>query len=240
MSNITIRPAQSEDVPRMAEIFGAAFTDDRHTQVKTVETGMGDQVKGMGDALSHWMTVPERCKVMKAVDESTHEIVGWVVWGLRGYPQPEIKEPNESTEKKTEEAKTETNPEEPKLEPSKKSLERLKELTHADLERWMDIFMPPGTKCMFIVAISVHPAYQGRGIGSALIRWGTSKADEDGVFCWVHASEAGRPAFEKAEFEQQGTLVVDLDEYAPRPRENGLKWGRYTFTYMKRLPHAKT
>ncbi|TFK50450.1 acyl-CoA N-acyltransferase [Heliocybe sulcata] len=237
MSDILISPALPQDVPRMSEIFGAAFADDRHTQMKTVLTGMEPQVKGMGEGLSYWLTIPERCKVMKAVDSSTGEVAGWVVWGFRGYPQPEKKEQRKEDESTQKEAK----PEEPKAEPKEKtSLERLKELTDADLEEWMETFMPPGIKCMYIIATSVHPAYQGRGIGSALIGWGTSKADQDGVFCWVHASEAGRRAFKKAGFEEQGMLTVALDHYAPKPREDGSKWGTYTFTYMKRLPQVKS
>ncbi len=78
-------------------------------------------------------------------------------------------------------------------------------------------------------------------MGSAFIKWGTDKADEDDVRCWVHASEAGWPAFKKAGFEVVGTLELDLDQYASeqrkfadgRPEE---KWGKYAFRYMQREP----
>ena len=50
---------------------------------------------------------------------------------------------------------------------------------------------------MGLVAIAVDPIYQVRGVGSALIRYGTGIADQEGVYCWVHASEAGWSVFEK-------------------------------------------
>jgi predicted N-acetyltransferase YhbS len=37
----------------------------------------------------------------------------------------------------------------------------------------------------------VLPAYQGMGVGSALIRWGTRIANEEGVYCRVHSSDKG-------------------------------------------------
>jgi hypothetical protein len=99
-------------------------------------------------------------------------------------------------------------------------IQRLESITNQDMVRWQKILMPDGTKCMIIVAIAVSPTYQSHGVGSALIRWGTAKADVDGVFCWVHASEAGHKVFAKEGFTEVGRLEVDLDEFAPGPRED--------------------
>ena len=120
---------------------------------------------------------------------------------------------------------------------------RLHKLEDEDMQRWQDTFMPPGsnTQCMIILGLSVDPKHQRKGVGSALLKWGADRADELGVFTWVHSSEMAWKAYEKAGFEVQGTLDLDLDEWAPRPppveeEGEGAKWGRYVCRYMKRLP----
>lgn len=104
---------------------------------------------------------------------------------------------------------------------------------------------------MYIYGISVHPAHQGKGIGRALIRYGTRKADEAQVKAWVHASDnpASVAAFQKEGFVEQewATLKVELDEYASRPVEpenvsavaNG-RWGSYTWRHMLREPQTSS
>jgi GNAT superfamily N-acetyltransferase len=59
---------------------------------------------------------------------------------------------------------------------------RLTAITDADMKRWQEILIPKDTKCMFVVGPSIGPAYQGLGVGSALLRWGTAHAEADGVF----------------------------------------------------------
>jgi hypothetical protein len=115
-------------------------------------------------------------------------------------------------------------------------IERLEAMTDADLQRWIDILMPKGTKCIYTVSLAVS-RYHSRGVGSALLRLGTARTDKDGVFCWVHASEAGYRLFEEEGFKVVGTLDVDLDNYAPAPCSGTAdgRWGHYVFRYMKRL-----
>jgi predicted N-acetyltransferase YhbS len=89
---------------------------------------------------------------------------------------------------------------------------------------------------MILVTISVLSAYQGKGIGSGLIRWGTSIADKEGVYSWVHTSDNGRLAFQKMGFREVRKLEVELDDFAGtmwnEEREDE-RWGRYIFRYMR-------
>lgn len=57
-------------------------------------------------------------------------------------------------------------------------------LTHADLE-----------------ILGVDPAYQGRGLGSKLLKWGLSRADEEGIEVYLCSSPEGRRVYEKYGFE---------------------------------------
>ena len=123
------------------------------------------------------------------------------------------------------------------------SVNQLEEMTDADMKHWMETLMPPGTKCMFVVSLSVSPEFQGRGVGSGLLKWGTDTADKFGVFIWVHSSESAWTTYAKHDFEVVGTLDVDLDAWAPRPppkeEGEGAVWGHYVFRYMKRPPKTK-
>ncbi|KAJ3117238.1 hypothetical protein HDU96_007497 [Phlyctochytrium bullatum] len=220
---IALAPATLADVDAMAGIFTAAFASDIHTQMKVCGKPPNDMENGMKGALESWIQTPDRRVATKAIDTETGEMAGWVVWGSFGYlpapPKPNTPAPA---------------PDQPQPELTD-PIKRLEALTNADMKRWIDHIMPDGVKCMYIIAISVHPTYQGRGVGSALIRKGTEKADEDGVFCWVHASEAGHRAFAKAGFEERERLTINLDDYAPEravlPAGREC-WGEYTFRYM--------
>ncbi|WP_345373444.1 GNAT family N-acetyltransferase [Frondihabitans cladoniiphilus] len=195
----------------------------------------GDLARSMAAPLSDWIAQGPRTHVLKAVDPHTDELLGWVCWrrsdetkmpprpaatGGDGAPQvvPALSQGTDAPHS---------------------TVDELEHLTDSDRERWQREIMPPGTACWYIVAIAVAPRAQSRGIGAALISWGTTRADAEGLFCWVHGSEAGRRAFEKAGFTEDDHLTVDLDTYAAAPpgSETGLqRWGEYTFTYMRREP----
>jgi hypothetical protein len=118
-----------------------------------------------------------------------------------------------------------------------------------DFQAWIDEVMPaihppakPIIRCLFVIGLIVASEYQGRGVGSALVRWGTDLCDKHGVFAWVHSSEPAWPMYAKSGFEVVRTLDVNLDEYAPAPppieEGPGAVWGHYVFRYMKHFPEG--
>jgi ribosomal protein S18 acetylase RimI-like enzyme len=260
VDSFQLRPVLQSDINTLAKMSDDAFLKDRHTQMKMLGNNPYDMEEVTKQGLVAQLNF-ERCLCVKAVDEVTGEIMGWTCWGFRGFEREEIL----SLDLRTEEQRStiinvsaeENNAGESKRE-SKQAVQeklsgnetddpisRLQDLTNADMERWMEIFMPPGTKCMYIVGLSVSPSYQGRGVGTALLKWGTGIADKFGVFAWVHSSddEAAWKLYQKHGFEIAGILDVDLDEYAPAPppieEGEGAVWGRYVFRYMKRLPKGQ-
>lgn len=247
MASFTLRPMAADDVDACARVAGLAFQSDRHTQLKALDPDDPyDHEQGMKGGLQYWLGSSPSGIVEStvAVSNSTSEIVGWVAWGFHRFNsaeadakhQAEIKELTRSPSSKDDplpEISTE-------YDPSKSMRQNLEGYTGQDMSNWMKKLMPPGTRCMYICSIAIHPDYQGSGIGSALIKQGTDRADKEDVSAWVHASEAGANMFGRHGFREVGNLVLDLDHWNQHnldpPEGQGNEWGKYTFKYMQREP----
>jgi ribosomal protein S18 acetylase RimI-like enzyme len=253
----SIEPVSKSDIPALTKISGSSFVGDRHTEMKMLGKKPYDHEGGMKQGLESWLA-SERCIVFQAMDKETGEPMGWNCWGFRGFEKEEVESVDlgkrhekkqvaeivaEKKSENVEEATQQTTQKAPETGPEEDDpIARLEAHTNASMNEWMEFFMPPGTKCMFICTLTVSPKFQGRGVGSALLKYGTDIADRFGVFAWVHSSdaEAAWKLYEKFGFQTQGTLDVDLDEYAPAPPPKGESaWGRYSFRYMKRLPKTE-
>ncbi|KAJ3486427.1 hypothetical protein NLG97_g6616 [Lecanicillium saksenae] len=220
-----------EDVHEMAVIGHDAFLDDTHTNLKKyLVPEQPESVDGSG--IREWLDMPERCHVIKAVHNKTLEIMGYICWAHRGYiprpPQPEttkgrfsdLEEPNEQRTK----------------------IQQMEDMEDEHFTTFMADIMPEGTKCWFVAGLTVAPKFHRMGVARALLRWGTQRAEADGVFAWVHSSELAWKAYEACGFEIVRVLKIDLDKYAEGkavgegPGARG-KWGAYTIRYMVYKPH---
>lgn len=262
-TKFAIARATLRDVPGLGALWTRSFDDDTHSQMKVAAGKPGAFADGMMQGAQSLVgaSLAGKCAALKAVvDDGAggEKLVGFMVWGSRGDVQLETppvsegdrddgpQEGGKDKEEAKEEKKTAGDSEaakepEPEL-PGAARIAALQDMTNAHRTVFWDKMLPEGTKALIVICISVDPAYQGHGIGSALIRWGTQQADRLGVFCMVHSSEAGWPTFQRRGFEVAEHLTFDLDEWAPRPpREGELngelgKWGEYTFRYMVRQP----
>ena len=217
-----IRP---EDHMIIATQSHEAFIPDVQTRLKTFNLPPSPVDTSY---ISDWLSAPQ-AHVIKAISPTTGEILGSVCWVQRGYhprpPQPEQTRgrlTSGSSEQKT-------------------KVQQLEDLTDAHFAQFMSDIMPEGTKCWFIASLIVAPKFQGMGVGRALMGWGTERAEEDGVFAWVHASEGSWKSYEACGFEVVRTLRLGLDDFAEGeaigmgPGEEG-KWGEYWFRYMVYKP----
>ncbi|KAK9424846.1 hypothetical protein SUNI508_13434 [Seiridium unicorne] len=217
-----------DDIPIMAAIGHKAFLDDTHTNLKKylLPEKMGVDNSG----IHRWLAARERCHVIKAVHNITNEIMGFICWAHRGCvartPQPE------GTAGRFSEVSSED---------KRSKVQVMEDMEDQHFVDFMTEIMPEGTKCWYVGGLNVAPKFHRMGVARALLNWGTSRVDQDGVFAWVHSSDSAWQAYAAYSFQTVRVLRTDLDAYAEGdavaqgPGENG-KWGVYTVRYMVYRP----
>lgn len=61
--------------------------------------------------------------------------------------------------------------------------------------------------------LMVHPAYQRKGIGSAMLQYGFETLGADKVLIWLITQMRGRDLYQKFGFEDVDVLDIDFSEY---------------------------
>jgi predicted N-acetyltransferase YhbS len=243
-AKLTIRPMTYADMDAIQRIGVEAMTDDRHTQLKT----MGDvaYLKEEPSNDGFRKTLQNKRYVFLVAANEAGEVVGGCSFYFQGFEQEDIPYTDPSAEDEKPKPAPPGEPEVGKKEAvsaeqkrANEMIDRLEAMEDEDMKHWQAILMPPGSKCVIVTGLSIAPQHQGKGVGSALLKWGTDRADEHGVFMWVHSSEASYKVYSNGGFKVVGVLDLDLDAWAPGPppgEGEGAKWGRYVCRYMKRLP----
>ncbi|KAJ3938974.1 uncharacterized protein N0V96_011086 [Colletotrichum fioriniae] len=229
--------------PSTTTTSAAPATATAPTTLKASIRGDDDFPKGMQDALKAWIAHP-KVDVIVAEDATSGGPVGWVGWVRRGFAG----DTDLPLDGPDEEPRPETFFTDSEQKQNQRTIDDLGALTNASMNYWVKRFMPEGCKCRFLCTYVVHPDHQSRGIGSALMKWGTDKADrEPGVYCWVQSSMGGQKAFERQGFREMGRLEAELDEFAGGVKPGGTlasvtgseeSWGRYSWVYMRRDARA--
>ncbi|KAK9778107.1 hypothetical protein SCAR479_05077 [Seiridium cardinale] len=154
-----------DDIPTMAAIGHEAFLDDTHTNLKKYllpeKTGVDDS------GIHRWLAARERCHVIKAVHNSTNEIMGFICWAHRGYvprpPQPEATAGRFS---------------EVPSEDKRSKVQVMEDMEDQHFVDFMTEIMPERTKCWYVGGLNVASKFHRMGVARALLSWGTSRATE--------------------------------------------------------------
>ncbi|KAJ8057796.1 hypothetical protein OCU04_013267 [Sclerotinia nivalis] len=72
--------------------------------------------------------------------------------------------------------------------------------------------------------LAVDPAYQRRGAGRLLVKWGIAIADELGYVAIVEASDAGRSLYESEGFEYVEHCKTNIPEKWAGRKGEGFLW----------------
>lgn len=237
-AGFAIKAVQHEDIPVLAKLSAEAFKNDSHTEMKDLGKVPYDMEKHALESFPGQLENPKYV-VLKAEENITKSIMGFCIWAFRGFGPEEIPVIEDAPPKKVQgpSAASSGPPESGNQEDMREeSIKQLEAQTNEFMSTWMEEIMPPGTKCLIVVGLCVSPEYQRRGVGSALLKWGTDIVDAKGVFAWVSSSDGAKDAYAKAGFEVARSFTLNLDKYAPTPapvdRYKDGKWGGYTWWKM--------
>lgn len=83
-----------------------------------------------------------------------------------------------------------------------------------------------------VESLAVSPAFQGRGIGSALLQVAMDLADKQSIPLWLEATPAGHPLYLSRGWREVEAMDFDLTRWAGKDRGFGV----YRYFAMLRLP----
>ena len=79
--------------------------------------------------------------------------------------------------------------------------------------------VPRGKGYVYMAILAVGPEWQRMGVGRKLLEWGLEKADREGLECWIEASPAGKPLYEKVGWREVGFTDVELKKWGWKGEE---------------------
>ena len=219
-ASFSLVPASEDDIPSLIRVHMAGFGYDNSARLMFKDK---DEWEAKLRVMLEAELPNPKYAFIKAISKDNGSVLGWQ--GCRFYGKDDDLESIGSVVG-SEEAVDETNDQKDRTLPSvikKESIRVLKE--------WMT-----NRQYIHLNVLVVDPAAQGHGVGTALARWVTGKADEHGIYCWLQSSPAAHSIYLKAGYRDVGSFDVDLREFAPGGKEAG--WGMYKYRHMLRLPES--
>ena len=215
-------PASEDDLPSLTRIHMAGFVHDNPSRLMFENNELNEAM--LRDTLKARLSDP-KVAVIKAVSKDTGNILGWQSCVFIN--KDDNLESKATSTTGLEEAKRE------KTDNVRTLRSVLKEDALRVRKEWL-----ANKEYIYFDTLVVDPAAQGHGIGTALVRWVTDRADKQGIYCWLQSSRAAHSIYLKAGYRDVHSLKVDLSEFAPGGKEGGWGFGVYDFRYMLRLPES--
>ena len=221
-NEISLLSATEDDIPSLVRMHMDGFADENPVRVMFKDKHEYEQM--LLDRVKAQLSDPN-VAIVKAISKDTGDILGWQACRFLGKDD----EPGSDLNK----AESEEEGEESDTQARLRSM--LKKDSIQAQKTWV-----AGKEYIHFNTLVVDPSAQGRGVGTALVRWVRDKADEEGIYCWLKSSQVAHDMYLKAGFKDVASLEVDLSEYAPGGKDGGWGWGMYRFAYMLWSPKSKT
>ncbi|GAA5952237.1 hypothetical protein JCM21900_000463 [Sporobolomyces salmonicolor] len=191
---ISIAPAKPSDCARLGEIHVAAFSASLINQRIFGNVAQEDHIAHTEAWLKQALETDGKrvCKAVLKGNGGEERIVGFALWKVPKTKKAEAEDVAEQG-KDTEEEK-----------------ERWPAGTNVELAGSLFNQLDLGIKepHYHLSLLATDPTYQRIGAGSALLRWGNRKADEEGVDCYLEATAAGISVYQRAGHEMFREPVV--------------------------------
>ncbi|RGP68278.1 puromycin n-acetyltransferase [Fusarium sporotrichioides] len=181
MSSITTRPATHDDIPRMLEVFFSAFSSSPLNE--RCFPPSSQEVQDWQENLIQ-RNIDNKDDNYMIVAEQDSCILGWARWARREQPLPG-KQIKRSTF------------------PTSGDQETARHFFQANNDAAIKYIA--GEKHWFLSTIAVAKEGQRRGVGSALMKFGVEKADEEGWMSYLNSSQEGKGLYGKFGFKVSGT-----------------------------------
>ncbi|KAJ5605563.1 hypothetical protein N7510_008344 [Penicillium lagena] len=194
---ISLHPVSVDDFPTLARIHDEAFANDA---LMHLMYGLPERNPNLEQDLRDWFLGSTTARFVKAVDDSTGNVLGWACWSL--YLDGDTHAADEA-------AAAERHKTAPDVAISPALFFDFHRAVAARRRKWVT-----GKPASILQILVVDPKFQGCGAGSALVRAGLEEADRHHVPAWLEASSAGLALYQKCGFRDVGEPIdFDLSEY---------------------------
>jgi len=164
--------------------------------------------------------------IMKAIDVETSEIAACAIWQFKNYELEDTKSHPQYLAAAGMML----------LDDSKDDKPTLGQYVNDSINEFLKSWSK--TKFLYVAVLMTDPRFQRRGYGTALMKYGHSRADQDNVPAILVASPIGHPLYLSLGWRELSTgLEIDLRRWIPYADKGDQGWGVYRFYHMLRLPH---
>ena len=185
--------ATPADVPRIAQLETEIFSP-WPVYVALFPHGATLSRKLVVEARYHHLLANDpSTNLLKVTDESTGTIIAAALWNVYTHHRDEAELVRDS--------QFDWSPDAPLLEACLKYSRQLFDSRKRDLG---------GKPHCLLRWLVTAPEYRKNGAATQLITWGSKKADELGILCYLEASDEGKPVYEKHGYVEAGELVLDI------------------------------
>ena len=165
---ISLLPASEDDIPSLIRVHMASFAFDPSVLLMFKDN---DEWETMLLKMLKAQLSDPKFAVIKAISKDTGNVLGWQACGFLGK--------DEHLESKGGAGGIEDVKDDTKNEEGRTLRSVMNENSKRIQKDWM-----ANKKYIAFNTLVVDPSAQGHGVGTALIRWVTEKADEAGIYCW--------------------------------------------------------
>ncbi|RDW84932.1 hypothetical protein BP6252_02522 [Coleophoma cylindrospora] len=197
---LILAPAEEADVLKLAAIYYDSFRYDPYDRALFSDTHKEDAVNYLAEDDLYAIRNDPQTRVIKVTESGTNEIIGYARW--------EVPFKFESEEAREKAKRPNALPPFPASANGALGTHFQTQLSERK-KKYMDT-----EKDYTLVIIVVSPAYQGKGAGSILLKYGIEKADRDGARIYLTAAAAGYEIYEKKGWKSlDDTIVVDAEQW---------------------------
>jgi GNAT superfamily N-acetyltransferase len=202
--------ATESDIPRLMEIQFLAFAQEPADQLFNGPDTAPSRQKA-GARLQNQMRIDPSLHTIKVVHteteaspaaptttgpEATTTTVGFCMWHIYAHPRPEVEWMKEHEMMTC------------NWLPSASERDRVRA---SILPLFAGRRRMQGRPYALLMYMCVDPAWQRRGVGRMLMRWGTDRCDELGILAYLEASPFGCPLYRTCGFEDFEPLAMNIE-----------------------------